>query len=284
MPRHPAEENRIAEDRSVKGLDAYFLAFKSRAREHHCLGYGTSTIDAEAIRALRRRYSRAITPITYAPIFVKALALTMARNREANAILFRKPLGYRIVRFERIDVNIPITRRLGKETVTFIGAIRDAHRKSLAEIQEEIGSYREGPPEDSFAIRRMRQFAKLPLWLARLIHRRMVWDPRFYVDNVGTCGVSFVQSSAFDHFYPIAPTSVALGVGPIRREPVVEGDRIAARVRVRCTLMFDNYVVSGPLAIRLAEDFEQILATASILEPDERDRMNGFWKPPGPPE
>ncbi|MCC2672386.1 MAG: hypothetical protein K0Q72_4858 [Armatimonadetes bacterium] len=258
--------NPIAESKTVRGLDAYMYAFKSRAIRHHCLGYGTASIDVEAMLRLHKRYCHEVRTITYTPIYVKATALALARNPEANAVLFRKPFGYRIVRFGDVDVNLPITREIGGEPVTFVGTIRDAARKSLSEIQDEISEYQHCPPERSFAIRRIRQFAKLPLWLAKLIHWRMTWSPEFYVGNVGTCGLTFVEGDWFEHFFPIAPTSVVFGIGAVRKEPVVQGDQIVIGRRLKCSLMVDNYVISGLTGARLARDFKELLETGSFLE------------------
>ena len=261
----PEELNRIASSRTIRGQEAYLYSFKSRAQRHHCLGYGTASIDVERTVQLHKRYCRAVRMITYTPIWVKATALALARNPEANAVLFRKPFGYRIVEFERVDVNLPITREIHGRPVTFIGTVRDAARKSLAEIQNEISEYQRCAPEKSFAIRRIQQFGRMPLWMAKLVHWRMTWSPEFYVQNVGTCGLTFLEGDWFEHFFPIAPTSVVFGIGAVRREPVVQGDEIVIGRRLKCSLMVDNYVISGLTAVALARDFKCLLETGSIL-------------------
>lgn len=261
----PSADNQIAESRTVRGLEAYMYAFKARAHRHHCLGYGTASIDVETMVRLHKRYCHEVRPITYTTLYVKATALALARNPEANAVLFRKPFGYRIVRFERVDVNLPITRKLGETPVTFIGTIRDAARKTLSQIQDEISEYQHCAPEESFAIRRIRQFTGMPLWLAKLIHWRMTWSPRFYVDNVGTCGLTFVEGDWFEHFFPIAPTSVVFGIGALRKEPVVQGGEIVIGRRLKCSLMVDNFVISGLTGACLARDFKELLEIGSFI-------------------
>jgi pyruvate/2-oxoglutarate dehydrogenase complex dihydrolipoamide acyltransferase (E2) component len=264
VPEHDVS-NEIAESREVRGLEAYMYAFKARAHRHHCLGYGTASIDVEALVRLHKRYCHKVRPITYTTLYVKATALALARNPEANAVLFRKPFGYRIVRFERVDVNLPITREVAGQPVTFIGTIRDAATKTLSQIQDEISEYQHCAPEESFAIRRIRQFAGMPLWLAKLIHWRMTWDPSFYVGNVGTCGLTFVEGDWFEHFFPIAPTSVVFGIGALRKEPVVQGGEIVVERRLKCALMIDNFVISGLTGAALARDFKELLESGSFV-------------------
>ncbi len=264
--------NPIAESRTVRGEEAYIYGFKSRAQHHHCLGYGTASLEVSELLRLHKQYCRAVRTITLVPIYAKATALALQRNPEANAILFRKPFGLRIVRFERIDVNLPITREIDGRPVTFIGTLRNAAKKSLAQLQEEISFYQHCDPADSPAIRRIRQFSRMPLWLARAIHWRMTWDPEFYAGNVGTCGLTFVGGDWFEHFLPIAPTSVVFGIGGLKQEPCVRGREIVVGDVLKCSLMVDNYVISGLTAAHLARDFKELLESGSFIREELEKR------------
>ena len=157
----------ISHSEPVTGVSAYVYGFKARAQRHHCLGYGTFTIRAEQLEALRKEYSRRIQPITYVPLLVKATALAIAKYPEANAILFKRVWGYRIVQFDKVDVNLPITRELDGQEVTFVATIRDAASKTLAEIQDELTAYERSAPDELYALQRFRRLARLPYWLVQ---------------------------------------------------------------------------------------------------------------------
>jgi pyruvate/2-oxoglutarate dehydrogenase complex dihydrolipoamide acyltransferase (E2) component len=263
--------NRICHSEPVRGERGYVYGLKARAQRHHCLGYGTFSVDLKALEPLRKEYSRRIRPITYLPLYVKATALAVQRNPEANAVLFRKLFGYHIVRFEQVDVNLPITRQLGDRPTTFIGTVRNAAAKSLACIQDELRDYQRGPPEKSFAIRRFLRLARMPFWLARLVHWRLTRSPTFYIRNVGTCGLTLVEGGDwYEHLFPIAPTSVVFGVGAARREPVVRGDAVAVGRVLKCVLMADNYVIPGLLGARLARDFKEVLESGAFITEELR--------------
>jgi pyruvate/2-oxoglutarate dehydrogenase complex dihydrolipoamide acyltransferase (E2) component len=263
--------NRICHSEAVRGERAYVYGLKARAQRHHCLGYGTFAVDLEALESLRKEYSRRVRPITYLPIYVKATALAVQRNPEANAVLFRKLFGYRIVRFEQVDVNLPITRQVGDRHITFIGTVRNAAAKSLACIQDEIRDYQRGPPEKSFAIRRFLRLARMPFWLTRLVHWRLTRSPAFYIRNVGTCGLTLVEGGDwYEHLFPVAPTSVVFGIGATRREPVVRGDAVAVGRVLKCVLMADNYVIPGLLGARLARDFKELLESGAFITEELR--------------
>jgi len=259
------DPNPIACVRPLRGEEAFVYGLKERAKRQHCLAYATFSIELDRIEALRKQYSRSVTPITNVALFVKAMGLAVERNREVNAILFRGLFGPRIVQFQEVDVNLPVTRLIGSRLLTFVGTIRDAPGKSLATIQRELTQYQRCRPEDSRSIRRVLWFDGKPLWLARLVHFWMGRSPNFYIRNVGTCGLT-LGAGHHEHSFPIAPTSAVFGLGGAAREPVVRGNEIAiARVQ-RCSLMIDNYVVPGLVAERLIHDFKALMESGSFVE------------------
>ena len=252
-------------ERPLRGQEAFVYGFKQRAKTHHCLGYGTFSVDVSQLEVLRKTYSQRVTPITNLPIYVKAVGLTLARNPEANAILFKRMWGYRIARFEEVDVNVPITRQIDGQEFTFIGTIRRAAEKSIQQIQAELSKLQRDPPESLPAVQRIHWFERKPLWLARLIHAWMARDPHFYIRNVGTCGLTIGGGEGHENFFPIAPTSVVFGLGGVRNEPVVRDGQLAIGRVLHCSLMIDNYVIPGLLGGRLLHDFKQLLETGAVF-------------------
>jgi hypothetical protein len=264
--------NPIRQNRNVFGEQAAVYCFKARAQRHHCLGYGTFSVDHDSLERYRKEYSRSVRPITYVPLYVKATALAIQRNPEANAMLFKKLFGLRIVQFENVDVNLPITRMIGDRPVTFIGTVRNAAKKSLAEIQQDLANYQKCDPDHSFAIRRFERFARMPLWKIRLVQWRMMRDPDFYIRSIGTCGVTFLEGEWGEHMFPIAPMGVVFGIGGTRSEPLVQENVITAGRVLKCTLMVDNYIIPGLTASRLVKDFKELLESGSFV----LDELNGI--------
>lgn len=265
-----SDANRILDDRPLAGESAYVYGLKRRAQEHHCLGYGTFRIDLSTAARARKRYSRALRPITYRPIYVKALARTLVRHPEANAILFKRALGLfglrRIVRFERVDVNLPVTRELDGHTVTLIATVRDAARKTLAEIQDELTEVEKGDPATLPSVERFRKLAHLPPLVIRLVHWLLTVSPRFYVKSVGTCGLTFLEGNWYDDFFPIGPTSVVFSIGAAREEPVVVEGAIEVRRLQHCVVSVDNYVVSGPIGLEVARHFRELVESGALVD------------------
>jgi pyruvate/2-oxoglutarate dehydrogenase complex dihydrolipoamide acyltransferase (E2) component len=263
------ELSNIASVRPLRGEEAFVYGFKERAQRNHCLAYGTFSAEMDQLESLRKQYSRTITPITNVALYVKAMALAVQQNPQGNAILFRGWFGPRIVQFRHVDVNLPITRKLGDRSITFIGTVRSAPAKSLSVIQRELTQYQRCRPEESHSIRRVLWFDGKPLWLARLVHHWMGRSPGFYIKNVGTCGLT-LGSGHHEHSFPIAPTSAVFGLGGTAREPVVRGEVIAIARIMKCSLMIDNFVVPGLVAERLMHDFKALLESGSFVEEELR--------------
>src|SRR5262249_41030622 len=126
-------------------IETYMYGLKKRAHLHHCLVHGTFTVDLTRLTSLRKTYARRVRPVTLLPFFIKAVALSVRRTPGVNRVLFRRvPFGRRIVTFDDVDVNVPITRPVDGEMMTFIGTIRGADRLSVGAIQDALERMQRG--------------------------------------------------------------------------------------------------------------------------------------------
>lgn len=258
-------DNSIARSTPVSGLAAYAHGLKQRAQRHHCIGYGVFRVDVEEMARLRREYARRVRPITNLPILVKATALAVARVPQANTILFKSWFGLRLVRFAEVDVNVPVTRTVDGESLTFLVIVRNANRKTLAEIQDQLQHVLESPPDQVAEIARITKAARFPRLGWWLYHRLMTRSPRFYVKNGGTCALTVMSESWGDHFFPIGPTTCVFSVGGPRPEAVVADHEIVVRRMVHVCLGVDNYVMSGPQAAAVARAFQTLLQEPNFI-------------------
>jgi len=259
-------ENSIAHSAPLSGLGAYAHGLKQRAQRHHCVGYGVFRVDVEAMGRLRREYARRVRPITSLPILVKATALAVAQVPQANSILFKRWFGHRVVRFSQVDVNVPLTRLVDGEPLTFLVIVRDANRKTLAEIQAQLQHALESPPDQVPEIARLTQAVRFPRLGWRIYHWLMTRSPSFYVKNGGTCALTVINESWGDHFFPIGPTTCVFSVGGPRPEAVVENDAVVVRRMAHVCLGADNYVLSGIQAAAVARAFQTLLQEPKFIQ------------------
>jgi len=262
-----SEDNSILEVSPLRGESAYVYGLKARAQRHHCPGYGTFDVSMPALERAKKRYCREKGPITNTAIYVKAMAKAVAMNPGANTVLFKRAFwGYRAVKFKNVDVNLPITRSVDGRMITFIGTIRNADRKSLVEIQEELTHLQRCPESESEAITRIRKFSKMPLWLSLIVHWWMTKSPKFYIKQVGSCGMTLMQGKG-ERFFPIGPTSAIVGFGVPAKAPAVDADGGVVALRtLKCVVMVDNYVVSGLVGAKLVHDLIDLMEQAEVFD------------------
>jgi pyruvate dehydrogenase E2 component (dihydrolipoamide acetyltransferase) len=158
---------------------------------------------------------------------VKAVATTLREFPRFNASYVEG----RIECYSRVNVGIAVAT----EDALLVPVVRDADRKSLAEIVEETRTLAEGARE-------------------RTLRPEDYHDGTFTVSNLGMFGVK-----AFTAI--IDPPQVAiLAVGSARRAPVEDaGERIAFRDLMTVTLSCDHRVVYGADGARFLSRLRELL-------------------------
>lgn len=265
----------------MTSMETYLYGLKRRAHLHHCLVHGTFTVDLTEVTALRKRFSKAVRPVTLLPFFVKAVALAVRATPGVNRILFRRfPFGRRIVRFRSVDVNLPITRRIDGEWTTFIGTLRDVDNLSVAAIQDQIEALQRGDPATSPSMQKVQKLKKAPPLAASLFHWLMTWSPAFYLKNAGTCSLTTLDGMRGEYFFSAGPTTSLFCLGGIGDEPVAQAGQVVVRRMLKVALALDNYVVSGLDGVALARTFQELLERADFVRDELRAHEAGRALPP----
>jgi len=253
--------------KSLTAIEMYMHGMKSRAQRHHCLGNGVFPVDVTELNTLRKQYSKQIQPVTLMPFFVKAVALAIRDNPAANRILFQRfPFRRRIVSFDVIDVNVPVTRIVDGEQLTFVGVIRGADKLSIAEIQDELRCMQRDPLEESPYLQKMERLRRASAFALSLYHWLMSRSPSFYLKNAGTCGITVLEGMAGGLFFPIGPSTAVFAIGGIGDQVVARDGAPVVRRMMDVGLTLDNFVVGGPDGLQLALTFHQLLETCSFVK------------------
>lgn len=257
----------------LTSIETYMYGLKARAHLHHCLGNGVFPVELTRLATMRKRYSREVQPVTLTPFFIKAVALSVRAVPAVNRILFRRfPFGKRMVRFHVVDVNVPITRTVDGERLTFIGTIRGADELEISEIQDQLAQMQRGAPEESPYIQKLRKLKAAPPVLASIYHWLMTRSPAFYLKNAGTCGITTLEGMSSGHFFPIGPTTAVFGLGGMGDQVIARDGAPVVRRVLSVALALDNYVVAGPDGLLLARTFQELVESCSFVERELADR------------
>jgi pyruvate dehydrogenase E2 component (dihydrolipoamide acetyltransferase) len=198
----------------------------------------TTTIDATNLVHLRNRWKQASEsgrdPIpTYTDLFVKAVSIALEKHPLLNARLEND----RVVSLEGIHVGIAVDTDAG----LLVPVVRDVPRLSLRELATRSRDF----------IDRARQ---------RKLSADELQGGTFTVTSLGAFGI--------DSFTPIInyPECAILGVGRIRRCPVVLDDQVVIRDQVTLSLTFDHRVSDGAPAARFLQTLGALIENPRFIE------------------
>jgi pyruvate/2-oxoglutarate dehydrogenase complex dihydrolipoamide acyltransferase (E2) component len=238
---------------------------------------GSVDVDAtEALSAIAAHRARGVR-LTITHLVARAVALTIARNPDANA---KVRFWGRIERRTVVDVFVNVASHDGKD---LSGArIDGADQKSLAAIADELEKKARGirSGEDAAHEKSRGLLRSLPWWLAAPALRAsdvvvnelhldlpglgMPLDPfgSAMITNVGMFGID----TAFAPFTPIARCPILILVPEIRDRPVALAGVVVVRPVLRLCATFDHRIIDGALAGLLCRDVVGFLADPARLE------------------
>jgi pyruvate/2-oxoglutarate dehydrogenase complex dihydrolipoamide acyltransferase (E2) component len=243
-------------------VDAGFLG----AKRHTIFGL----VSADVTDAVKRVKDAKLSFTAY---LVACLAKTLAEDPSVQA--YRKGKN-KLVVFHDADVVTMIEPSEGAVAIPHI--IREANKKSVKEITNEIRSIQENPGQSEQSSGKMVKLApKLPRWLRMWFFRWMQRHPEKLREMQGTAMLTPVGMFGKGHagwgitFLPLH--TVGITVGGIQRQPaIINDDEIVPRDFVSLTIAVDHDIVDGAPAARFAKRFVECIESAGLLVEEEEDR------------
>lgn len=225
-------------------------------------------VDLSAAEAFRRRYKEAHgVSLTTVHLLIKALALMIEENPWMNYMVD----GYKIIKPSTIDIGVSAA---AEEGVTPVVVIREANRKSLREISEELkAKAAEAVQLEKQNLERLNRLGRLiPVGclrrpLIRFVARRY-WVRRRLIGTAQITSLGF-KDLAF-HLPTHMGTTMLLSVGGVTRRPVVVGDKIEIRPTAYLAFQVDTRVLNAKKALRAFRRFRQWLESPEALDVAER--------------
>src|SRR5262249_41526091 len=165
-------------------------------------------------------------------IVLKAVATALSQHPEVNAHW----LGDRIRQFARVHVGVAVAIDDGLITPV----IFDADKKRLRDIAHEV--------------RELATRAR-----ARKLKTEEYTGSTFSVSNLGMFGI--------DQFTAIInpPESGILAIGAIEAKPVVVGDAVGIRRRMRVTMSCDHRVIDGATGAKFLATLRRLIENPLLL-------------------
>ncbi len=231
-PALPSGINEAAETiplRSVRAVIAERMAHSSATTAHVTL---TAEADATALVELRRQLIQDGVDATYNDMFLYILSRALRDQPQVNASLE----GDAVVVWRRIHIGLAVDTERG----LLVPVVRDVDAKGLRQIAGETQAL----------VERARAGGCTPDDLH---------GGTFTLTNLGMFGV--------DAFTPIInlPECAVLGVGRIKLQPALVGDKVVGRHMVWLSLTFDHRLVDGGPAARFLQRVVQLVERPHLL-------------------
>lgn len=191
------------------------------------------------------------TKLSFTAFLVVCLATTVAEQPHVQR--YRDWRG-RIHTFEGVDVNVLIERESDGERIGIPHVIRDADRRTVRSIHDEIRRVKAGS-SDRLGGSPSRLAGYLPGFLRRQVWRLPQLFPRRWQRLAGSVAVTSVGMFGTRNGWAISPTNytLQLTVGGIGTKPRLIDGELRPRELLSLTATFDHDVVDGAPAARFVK-------------------------------
>jgi pyruvate dehydrogenase E2 component (dihydrolipoamide acetyltransferase) len=228
----PPAVNEAAETiplRSVRAVIAERMAHSAATTAAVTL---TAEADATALVELRRQLSQDGVAVSYNDMFLYILGRALRDQPQMNASLE----GEAVVVWRRVHIGLAVDTERG----LLVPVMRDVDAKGLRQIAQETQAL----------VERARAGGCTPDDLH---------GGTFTLTNLGMAGI--------DAFTPIInlPECAVLGVGRIKLQPAMVGDKVVGRHMVWLSLTFDHRLVDGGPAARFLQRVVQLVERPHLL-------------------
>ena len=196
-------------------------------------------VDITGLNELRKQFSSAYekkgAKLTLTPLVIKAVVAALKKHPTFNASI--DETSDEIVLKEYFHIGVAVDTEHG----LFVPVIRDADKKSLLELSQQVNSLAEKARDRKLSLEEMQ-------------------GGTFSISNQGGIGGA--------HFTPIVnkPEVAILGLGRGALKPVVRDGKIEPRLMMPIAISYDHRVIDGGTAARFTVDLLEAFANIKEAE------------------
>lgn len=225
----------------------------------------------EALAAIEELQKRG-TRLSLFAFVVRCIAIAIAEHPDLNLIRH----GRRLVRFDDVDVSVPVEVLTKEGNFPRQIVIRRAQHKSVAQIYAEIEAARrryehsgETSDEDRWARRGMRSMLWLPGFVRRAFMRLFITSAFRIKARAGTTLVTsvgkFASVPGFSFTFSPGPRAAVFVVGGVVDKPWVHENALDVRSVLSLSIMIDHDLVDGAPAARFAARLGELIQSGEGL-------------------
>ena len=199
---------------------------------------------------LKKKKSEGAAVPSLTAFIIKCVADAAMTNKRIAALRFAPR---KLAIFDEMHVSCNVEKEIDGQSQPMAHIIRQANRKSINEIHDEIHSYAKEGFKRQIGL--LKNFAKLPRFLRAIFISSML----FNLNKIAKQGFNIIVTSmgmfgaGGGHIIPYQHCSLCISVGGITRKPGIVDDRIEPRDYLSITATFDHDITDGAPAARFAQ-------------------------------
>ncbi|BAB05566.1 2-oxo acid dehydrogenase subunit E2 [Halalkalibacterium halodurans] len=231
---------------SLPVVRRHTIHFLEKAKNSQAV-YLSTDIDASRIQEVKRRYEQASIKISYISFLLFAISRAIEVFPEVNSSVQGR-WHLKRWQFSTIDAKVTLDKLAGQERMVVSSVIPETNKKSLLAIQDEINELKIASFETSDRFQSIRKLQRLPLWIGRIIYRKILQNPITWQQTQGSFTITSLGHVPIQSFFPITTNTVCFGVGSIRECAVVREGQVVVRPMLPLSMTFDHRAIDGALA------------------------------------
>lgn len=231
---------------------------------------GSMEVDVTRGRQLIKQYKEVSgTNISFTGWLVKCISESVKEHSQVHSLkLGRK----KFITFKDIDVLITVEKTVNEDKFPLPFVIRKTNEKNLMDINGEIRSAQAAPVnKDTLVIGSshlwLKYYLLLPKFIRRFIGKKMIMNPFFIKENVGTVGISAIgmKGNFNGWIMPVSPQPLYFSFGAITKKSGVIGDNVDIREYLNISFLFDHEVIDGAPMVRFLERLTHLIESGYAL-------------------
>jgi len=199
---------------------------------------------------LKKKKSEGEAVPSLTSFIIKCVSDAAMTNKRIAALRFA---SRKLAIFDEMHISCNVEKEIDGQSQPMAHIIRQANRKNINEIHDEIHSYaKEGYKKQ---IGPLRNFSKLPRFLRAIFFSSMLFNP----NKIAKQGFNIIVTSmgmfgaGGGHIIPYQHCSLCISVGGITRKPGIVDDHFEPREYLSITATFDHDITDGAPAARFAQ-------------------------------
>jgi pyruvate/2-oxoglutarate dehydrogenase complex dihydrolipoamide acyltransferase (E2) component len=220
-------------------------------------------VDVTEARQKIRQQRRSGPHVSFFAWLLKATADCVALHPAVNG--FNDPGRRKVVLFKDVDISIVVEKNVNGVLVPLPYVVRDANRKTAAQIHQEIETARsENVTSEGqyvlgggYSALFMKAFVALPQWLRLALMRAFVFNNPYRVKSMmGTVMITTVGMVGHTRGWiiPFSMHPLCLAFGSLNEQAAVHQGSIQKREILHVAVLIDHDVVDGVRAARFVDD------------------------------